>query len=178
MVVVVVVVVVVWGWGEWGCLQNGFKLTFFLCYCNQNKKNTCVFVHHVNYSQGLTTTLAPLPWASRHYIAARSNDRHGVSNYWLVEFLFNSLFRVTTEKHQRSALLSFCEGKMFPFDDVMMTPCPAPGCTNCNFKTIRFLKILTYFWLDMRWGHLVFQKRQQEFSGQVARQATTFSRCC
>ena len=47
-----------------------------------------------------------------HYrvIAAMSNDRHGVSNYRSIECLFNSVFELTTKKHQRSALLSLCEG--------------------------------------------------------------------
>ena len=59
--------------------------------------------------------------------------RHGVSNYLSIECLFNTLFSVTTKSHQRSALLSLCEGnppidsphkgrvtqKMFPFDDVI-----------------------------------------------------------
>ena len=54
--------------------------------------------------------------------------------YWPIECLFNSLFRLTTKKHQRFALLFFCEGsppvdsphkgtvtrKMFPFGDVIM----------------------------------------------------------
>ena len=31
-------------------------------------------------------------------------------NYWSIESLFNSLFRLTTEKHQRSMSLSLCEG--------------------------------------------------------------------
>ena len=39
-------------------------------------------------------------------ITATSNDRHGILNYWSIEYLFNSLFRLTTRKHQRSALLS------------------------------------------------------------------------
>ena len=61
-------------------------------------------------------------------------DRHGVSNYRLIECLFNSLFRLPTKKYQRSALLSLWgenllwsvvlhtkgEWKMFIFDDVIM----------------------------------------------------------
>ena len=43
-------------------------------------------------------------------ITATSNDRHGVSNYRSVGCLFISLFILTTKKHQRSALLSLCEG--------------------------------------------------------------------
>ena len=41
---------------------------------------------------------------------ATSNDRHGVSNYWPIECLFSSLLRLIKKKHQRSALLSLCEG--------------------------------------------------------------------
>ena len=37
------------------------------------------------------------------------NDRHSVLNYRLIKWLFNSFFRVPTNKHQRSALLSLCE---------------------------------------------------------------------
>ena len=71
------------------------------------------------------------------FITAISNGRHGVSNYHSIECLFNSLFKLTTKEHQRSALLSFCvwgihrwpvvsphkgtvTRKMFPFDDVIM----------------------------------------------------------
>ena len=43
-------------------------------------------------------------------IKAMSNDCHGIWNYWLVECLFNSLFRLTAKKHQSSTLLSLCEG--------------------------------------------------------------------
>ena len=46
------------------------------------------------------------------YITATSNDRHGVSNYQPIECLFNSLFKLTSKKHQRSALLSLCEEKL------------------------------------------------------------------
>ena len=42
------------------------------------------------------------------FIAVTSNDRHGVSNYQYC--LFNSLFRLTTKKHQRSALLCLMRG--------------------------------------------------------------------
>ena len=60
-----------------------------------------------------------------------------LSNYWLIKCLFSSLFRLTTKKHQRFALLSLYEGihwwpkvsphkgtvmwKMFPFDDTIMS---------------------------------------------------------
>ena len=69
-------------------------------------------------------------------LAASSNDRHGVSNYQSIEYLFKSFFRLTTEKHKNSALLSICERnppmtggspykgtvmqKMYPSDDVIM----------------------------------------------------------
>ena len=43
-------------------------------------------------------------------IRTASNDRHGASNCWLIACLFNSLFRLTTKKHKRPALLSLCEG--------------------------------------------------------------------
>ena len=42
------------------------------------------------------------------FIAVTSNDRHGVSNYRYC--LFNSLFRLTTKKHQRSAILCLMRG--------------------------------------------------------------------
>ena len=85
------------------------------------------------------TKLVKFRWVDLNwnlYITAMSHDRHGISNYWSVECLFNSLFRLTTKKHQRSALISLCEGnplvtgcslhkgavmrKMFPFDDAIM----------------------------------------------------------
>ena len=43
-------------------------------------------------------------------IMVTPNDRHGVSNYRSTECLFNDLLRLTTKKHQRSKLLSLCEG--------------------------------------------------------------------
>ena len=77
-----------------------------------------------------------LYWAT---VTVTSNDRHGVSNYRSIQCLFNTLFRLTTKKYQRSALLSLCEGnppvscgshhkrpitrKLFPFDDVITFPC-------------------------------------------------------
>ena len=46
----------------------------------------------------------------RHIITVTSNDHHGVFIYRSMECLFNSLLRLTAKKHQRSALLSLCEG--------------------------------------------------------------------
>ena len=43
-------------------------------------------------------------------ITVTSNDRHGVSNYQSIDYLFHALFGLTTNKHQMSVLLSFCEG--------------------------------------------------------------------
>ena len=40
------------------------------------------------------------------FTLAMSHDHHGISNYLPMECLFNSLLRLTTKKHQRSALLS------------------------------------------------------------------------
>ena len=48
-------------------------------------------------------------FTSIFYITGTSNDRHGVSNYRSFECLFNSLLRLTTKKHHRSALLSLCD---------------------------------------------------------------------
>ena len=45
-----------------------------------------------------------------HVNTATSNDRHGVLNYRSIECLFNSLLRLTTRRHQRSASPSLCEG--------------------------------------------------------------------
>ena len=42
--------------------------------------------------------------------ALASNNRHGLLNYRSIECLSNSSFRLTTKKHQRSALLSLYEG--------------------------------------------------------------------
>ena len=42
------------------------------------------------------------------YITAMSNGRHGVSNFRSIECLFDSLFKLTPKKHERSALLSLC----------------------------------------------------------------------
>ena len=46
-----------------------------------------------------------------NFITLTLNDRHGVSNHRSMDCLFTRLFRPTTKKHQRSALLSFCEWK-------------------------------------------------------------------
>ena len=42
--------------------------------------------------------------------ALASNNHHGLLNYRSIECLCNSLFRLTTKKHQRSALLSLYKG--------------------------------------------------------------------
>ena len=69
-------------------------------------------------------------------VTVTSNDHHGVSNYRSIQWLFNTLFRLTTKKYYRSALLSLCERnppviggsphkgpvtwKLFPFDGVIV----------------------------------------------------------
>ena len=64
--------------------------------------------------------------------SVRAIKRHVVSNYRIIECLFNNMFRLATKKHKQSALLSLCAGNppvtdgfpaqrvMFPFDDVIM----------------------------------------------------------
>ena len=42
-------------------------------------------------------------------ITATSNDCHDILNNWSIKCLFNSLFWLTTNGHQRSALLSLCK---------------------------------------------------------------------
>ena len=71
----------------------------------------------------------------KYTVTVTCNGHHGVSNYRSVECLFNRLFILTTNDHQRSELAALCEcnpsensphegsvtRKMFPFDDVIMT---------------------------------------------------------
>ena len=73
---------------------------------------------------------------NKHIITTTSNDCLGVSNYRSIEFSFNTLLSLRTDKHQRSVLLSLYEGntlvpvdslrnrtitrEMNPFDDLMM----------------------------------------------------------
>ena len=35
---------------------------------------------------------------------------HGISDHWPLDYLFNRLFRLTSKKHQGSALLTLCDG--------------------------------------------------------------------
>ena len=71
-----------------------------------------------------------------YIITATSNDPHGTPNYRSIKCLFNSMPRLTKTKHQKSELLSLCQGihrwpvdsphkgtetpKMLPFDDVLL----------------------------------------------------------
>ena len=76
------------------------------------------------------------PYDTVYYITVSSNDRHGVANHRSIECLFNSLFRLTTKKHQSSHYCPFVRGihrwpvdsphkgpvtpKMFPFGDIII----------------------------------------------------------
>ena len=99
---------------------SGEDRDFFFCHASNNK-------HYTRFD----------PWKLYRFTAT-SNYRHTVSKYRSIKCLFNSLFRLTTNKHQRPELLSLCEGnttvtggfphkgtvtwKMFPIDDVLMIP--------------------------------------------------------
>ena len=85
-------------------------------------------------------------------ITAMSNGNHGVSKCRTIECLFDSLIRLTTKKHQKSALLSLCKEnppvtgeipekgtltwKMFPFDDVIMV------LYDCSISGIWYYRVL------------------------------------
>ena len=64
-----------------------------------------------SFNHPRVTVCPNLSYEVRMFITATSNDRHDVLNYFLIECLFNCLFRLTTKTFQRSALLSLCESK-------------------------------------------------------------------
>ena len=70
----------------------------------------CVIVINIQQLQETPNGLCGTSWPMVVIITATSNDRHCVLNYRSVECLLNSLFRLTTQKYQWSALLSLCEG--------------------------------------------------------------------
>ena len=74
-------------------------------------------------SSGSSTVLScSLGWTSRRWAFPKwlgliwdstvmSHEHHGIWDHWALEWLFKSLFMVTSKKHQRSKLLTLCKGK-------------------------------------------------------------------
>ena len=56
------------------------------------------------FQEAITVLTCSIEIGCVYFITA--NDHHGVSNYQSFEYLFSSLFRLQTKKHERSALLS------------------------------------------------------------------------
>ena len=66
--------------------------------------------HWYDYSAMPQTELISVTKRDNCCFTATPNDRRDIWNYRSTECLFNSLFRLTTKKHQRSASLSLCQG--------------------------------------------------------------------
>ena len=100
----------------------------------------------------------------------RHNGRDSVSNHQPHHCLLNRLFSADLRKHQSSVSLAFVQGihrwpvnsphkwpvtwKMFPFDDVIMSPWKQLGCHFANniFKCMVRMQI-TLFWFKFYWNH-------------------------
>ena len=117
-------------------------------------------------------------WNNNHWwtlnITAMSNDRHGVSNCWSIECLFNRFFFQTSNKvtskvcavtgplwgnppvtggfpSQRAS-----NAEMFSFDEVIME------IRICSFTAVQrnaSLRICTRFWNSFGFGYVITSKR-------------------
>ena len=101
---------------------------------------------------------------------ATSNGRHGVSNYWSIECLFSSLFRLTTKNHQKSALLSLCERNPpvtggFPTEVCRHTICCFLAYFQVWYKKGIFSQLNRYLSLIERTHlHLILQSKSNLIS--------------
>ena len=64
-----------------------------------------------------------------YYITVTSNDCHGVANHRSIECLFNSLFWLTTKKHQSSHYCPFVRG-------IHRWPVDSPALRACNAENV------------------------------------------
>ena len=77
-------------------------------------------------------------------ITVMSHERHGVSEHQPLECLFNNLFGLTSEIHQKSALLTLCEG-------IHRSPVDSPHKGLSNAEGV-YINLMTSSWRQS-WHH-------------------------
>ena len=132
-------------YSPWDCMLD------MHCPCVITQPHTLLSAMNINmavhtrstsfYLTFLAVTTCLVRWGARdkfYTLQWRHNERDGVSNHWRLDGLLNRLFRRRSNKHLSSASLAFVRGihrspvnpphkgpvtrKMFPFEDVIMTP--------------------------------------------------------